>query len=58
MSKIMYLKARTNNVGSECSTSLDITESEWKELSEKEQDELVNEYLGNIFECWVEPTSE
>lgn len=52
--KMMILTARTNNVGSECSTELGITESEWNELTTEEQDDIVKEFLGNIFECWVE----
>lgn len=52
--RMVILKARTNNVGSECSTELGFTESEWKEMSEEERDIIVKEFLGNIFECWTE----
>lgn len=34
MSKQMILYAATNNTGSECSTELDITETEWNALTE------------------------
>ncbi|MBU5404031.1 DUF7167 family protein [Proteus mirabilis] len=48
MSKQMYLHASTNNIGSECKTELDITEDEWNKLTEKEQDQLIGEFIANV----------
>lgn len=54
----MCLYARTNKVGSECSTDLGVTESEWEAMTEEERDDLVKEFLGDIFECWVKPAND
>lgn len=51
----MHLHVSTNAVGSECSNDLDITEDEWNKLSEKKQKQLIDEYMGNVCEWWVQP---
>ncbi|HHR6131908.1 TPA: DUF7167 family protein [Providencia alcalifaciens] len=55
MSKQMFLHASTNTVGSERYTELDITENEWNKLSEKEQEQLIGEYISNVCDWWVQP---
>ncbi|EOA4363226.1 TPA: hypothetical protein SMM89_002978 [Proteus mirabilis] len=55
MSKQMYLHASTNNIGSECKTELDITEDEWNKLTEKEQDQLIGEFMSDVCDWWVQP---
>lgn len=54
MSKQMILYVATNNTGSECSTELDITETEWNALTEDEQRKLINEYMYDVCSWWVE----
>jgi len=52
--KTMFLKASTNNVGSECETDMEITKEDWDKLTEKEQAYLIGEYQADIVEIWVE----
>ena len=56
--RMMMLHVRTNAVGSECTTEIGLTESEWKKLSQEEQDQAVRESLGDVFESWVAPEGE
>lgn len=51
----MILKAATNSIGSECETDLGVTQEEWEQLSEQEQQDLINEYKSDVLEIWVEP---
>jgi hypothetical protein len=50
----MYLKVSTDKVGSTCAVGLGINEDEWEQLSEEEQDELVQDNLCNVADVWVE----
>ncbi len=52
--KTMHLFVRTNAVGSECSTDLDVTKSQWDAMSEQEQQDLINEYRADVMESWVQ----
>lgn len=38
--------------------TLGVTESEWEAMTEEERDDLVKEFLGDIFECWVKPAND
>ena len=51
---MMYLCARTNRQGSDDKTMLDVSKEEWLAMSEKEQDSLLKEALGDLIETWVE----
>ena len=53
-SKMMVLKAATDNVNSTCEVALDMTEEEWEACSEHEQESIINELSGNIVQIWVE----
>lgn len=51
----MILKAATYTEGSECEVDMDISQEEWNQLDEREQQDLINEYMSNVVEIWVEP---
>lgn len=51
---MMYLCARTNRQGSDDKTMLDVSKEEWLAMSEKDQDSLLKEALGDLIETWVE----
>jgi hypothetical protein len=55
---MMILHVRTNAHGSDCSTEIGLTESQWEKLSEEERDGAVREALGDVFESWVAPEGE
>ncbi|MGM0935918.1 MAG: DUF7167 family protein [Pseudomonadota bacterium] len=55
MHKEMILHAATNVVGSECWVGLDINEEEWKKLSEKEQKQIIGEFMSDVLNWWVSP---
>lgn len=55
---MMYLYARTNKQGSESKISLDLSCEEWIDLTQEMQDDIVQEYLGNLIETWVEDVYE
>lgn len=50
----VILKACTNKVGSTSQTEIGLTQEEWRELSEKQQDDVIQEVMWNIIEVWVE----
>lgn len=52
--KTMHLFVRTNAVGSECNTNLDVTKKQWDAMSEQEQQDLINEYRADVMDSWVE----
>jgi hypothetical protein len=54
MSEKMYLHAEMDMVGSKCTTDLDCTKREWDEMTADEQEDLINENLGNIVNTWVD----
>lgn len=51
--KRMVLHASTDTVGSECTVDLGYTEDEWKKMTEKEQQDSIDELMGNVVEIWV-----
>lgn len=55
---MMYLYARTNIQGSEQRVSLGLSCEEWNDLTQEMQDDIVQEYLGNLIETWVEDVYE
>lgn len=50
----MRLCVSTNKVGSMSDCDLGITKKEWEELSEEDQNDLIQEYLWNVIDVWVE----
>lgn len=52
--KMMYLHARTNKQGSDVKIQLDVSYEEWAAMSIEDQDQLVQEALGDLIESWVE----
>ncbi|NHB90334.1 DUF7167 family protein [Photorhabdus tasmaniensis] len=54
MSKQMILKAQTNTIGSLSQVELDITETEWKGMTDEEQQQIINESLSTVVDIWVE----
>lgn len=52
MEKIIYLYISVN--GQTESDSMSVTESEWNKMSDKEQGELIREFLPNIVDVWTE----
>lgn len=55
---MMYLHARTNKQGSDVKTKLDVSYEEWAAMSLEDQDQLVQEGLGDLIESWVEDGDE
>ena len=53
--KTMHLVVSTNSLGSECDTDLDITEDDWNNLTEMEQQGLIRESLPDITDIYVMP---
>lgn len=51
--KEMVLHAKTDTIGSECTIELGHTEEEWLKLTEVEQQQIVDEFMGNVVETWV-----
>lgn len=53
MSKLI-LKVSTSKVNSTCNVDLGYTKEEWDKLNHKEQDEIVNECMWDVVNCWIE----
>ncbi|WP_243465173.1 DUF7167 family protein [Photorhabdus temperata] len=58
MSKQMILKAQTNMIGSMSQTELNITETEWRGMTDEEQQQIINESLSNVVDILVEVVDE
>ena len=48
--KEMYVHVKTDSIGSECSESMGISESDWNELSEREQQDCIEDFIKSITE--------
>jgi ERCC4-related helicase len=49
----MILCAATNRVGSESCCDLGFTKDEWGKMSEKEQNEIISEFMANVCDVYV-----
>ncbi|OCA53896.1 DUF7167 family protein [Photorhabdus namnaonensis] len=58
MSKQMILKAQTNMIGSMSQTELNITEAEWKGMTDDEQQQIINEFMSDVVDIWVDVEDE
>ncbi|OCQ53612.1 hypothetical protein Ppb6_01238 [Photorhabdus australis subsp. thailandensis] len=58
MSKQMILKAQTNMIGSMSQSELNITETEWKGMTDEERQQIINEFMSTIVDIWVETADE
>jgi hypothetical protein len=52
--KQMVLHASTDTVGSECTVELGYSENEWKRLTKEEQQNTIDEMMGNLVDTWIE----
>ncbi|PQQ22296.1 DUF7167 family protein [Photorhabdus hindustanensis] len=58
MSKQMILKAQTNMIGSMSQTELNITEAEWKGMTDEERQQIINEFMSTVVDVWVDVEDE
>lgn len=56
MEKIIHIFASIN--GQTNSDSMSVTESEWEKMSDKEQGDLIREYLPNVVDVWTRAEGE
>jgi hypothetical protein len=49
---ILYVE--TNKQGSRCETGLGISKAEYAALTEEEKQQLINEFLSNVMDTWVD----
>jgi hypothetical protein len=52
--KTVVLCVSTDTVGSKCSCDMGYTIAEWREMDMDEQNSVINEYMANVCDVWVE----